>query len=173
MEKTAQFLKETNISWLEKTVVNPDTGRKVKVKSLPANLRMKYRPKTHANVEVSELNTKIKNHKQNVLDRFYDLQKTVKSHDPKGEQHKTTNNTVYSLKKMQENMEGIIKQQGKVKGEHASLQMPTTHHIVKMVDKLKGHINSHGLDEHAKNGLQNLQTEMEHFKHTPFHFSKL
>jgi len=173
MEKTAQFLKETNISWLDKIVVNPDTGRKVKVKSLPTNLRMKYRPKTHTNTEVSGINTKIKNHKQNVLDHFSDLQQTVKSHDPKGYQHKTTNNAVYSLKNMQENMEGIIKQQGKAKGEHASLQMPTTHHIVKMVDKLKGHVNSHGLDEQAKNGIKNLQNEMEYFKHTPFHFPKL
>jgi len=90
-------------SWLDQEVVNPTTGNKVKVRSLPAAERAKYKPKsdvlhaphsfTHA-VDKETLMSVPKSVKQEVIDRHIttptvkftgkkeDIEKTLRMIDP-------------------------------------------------------------------------------------------
>jgi len=62
MKKIANFIKASESAWLDKIVENPETGNKVKVKSLPVKDREKYRPKETLHDEARKGNTDILHH---------------------------------------------------------------------------------------------------------------
>lgn len=76
MKKIARYIKANN--WLDQEVVNPTTGNKVKVKSLPASERKKYKPKeqqTKQFLPESGYSSDNKEHRQLILDSLYSKNK--------------------------------------------------------------------------------------------------
>lgn len=85
MQKVALYVQALDLSkaWLEKKVENPQTGRTVKVKSLPPELQAQYRPKSHEKAIHNDINNKIKKSKDKTIKHHNLVKKLIQQHDSK------------------------------------------------------------------------------------------
>ena len=134
MEKVALYVQALDLSktWLEKKVENPETGRMVKVKSLPPELQKQYRPKSHEKAiqhqekqNLKETNKKIDFHKNHALHHFDQVKKHYNKMEHMKKHHDWVNDEDVGEQKFAETAEKY------------------NHHL----EKMKSHIN-HVLKHH-------------------------